>query len=178
MTPQYVTVYQIAADQAYSSPADLVKLVPVVFGIVALACGVTLFVRKTPLHWKPLRWFFAASLCVFGLFFLCIPVPRLLRLDSEALSTFQKGSYQIAEGQVTKFDPMPYDGHKNECFSVEEKRFCYSDYGAHPGFHNTASHGGPIRSGLQVRIAFMPVSHRGNIILRLEVAREQAAPLQ
>jgi len=178
MAPHYVTVYQIAAGQAYSSPADLVKLVPVVFGIVALALGVTLFILKKPRRLKSLRWLVAASLCAFGVFFLCVPAPRLLRLDADALSTFQKGNYQIAEGQVTNFDPMPYDGHKNECFSVEEKRFCYSDYGAHPGFHNTASHGGPIRSGLQVRIAFIPVTHQGNIILRLEVAGEQAALLK
>jgi len=178
MTPNYVTVYQIAAGQTYSSPADLVKLVPVLFGIVALAFGVTFFILKKPHSLKSFRWLVATSLCAIGVFFLCVPAPRLLHLDTNALSSFQKGNYHVVEGQVTNFDPMPYDGHKNECFSVEEKLFCYSDYGAGPGFHNTASHGGPIRSGLQVRIAYMPVAHRGNIILRLEVARELAAPLK
>jgi hypothetical protein len=34
-----------------------------------------------------------------------------------------------------------------------------------PGFHNTASHGGPIKPGLHVRL-----SYAGNDILRIEVA--------
>jgi hypothetical protein len=43
--------------------------------------------------------------------------------------------------------------------------FSYSDYVIVPCFNNTASHGGPIRDGLRVRIAYS-----GNCILKLEVA--------
>jgi hypothetical protein len=64
---------------------------------------------------------------------------------------------------------MPYEGHQDECFTVQEQQFCYSDYDIVPGFHNAASHGGPIRAGLPVRIAY-----RNGSILRLDVAKGQA----
>jgi hypothetical protein len=64
---------------------------------------------------------------------------------------------------------MPYEGHDQECFSVHSQRFCYSDYHVTPGFHNTASHGGPIRAGIPVRVAYS-----GPVILRLDIAKAAA----
>jgi len=177
MTPPYVTVYQISADQAYSSFADLVKLVPVAFGVVFLALSLILTLGRTRLHWKKLPWLIPICLCAFGLFSLCVLAPRSLRQDSDALSAYRKGDYQMVEGTVADFDPMPYEGHKNECFSVLDKRFCYSDYAIRPGFRNTASHGGPISSGLQVRIAYKATPER-NMILRLEIDKDQAASVR
>lgn len=52
---------------------------------------------------------------------------------------------------------------------METQRFCYSDYVITPGFHTSASHGGPIRAGIHVRIA-----HSGPTILRLEVRKDEA----
>jgi hypothetical protein len=50
---------------------------------------------------------------------------------------------------------MPYQGHQEECFSVGDRTFRYSDYEPTAGFNNTASHGGPIRGGLAGRIAYI-----------------------
>jgi hypothetical protein len=77
---------------------------------------------------------------------------------------YRKGQYSVVEGRVEDFRPVPYDGHQEECFSVQDMRFCYSDFGPTAGFNNTASHGGPIRPRLAVRVAYID-SH----ILRLEV---------
>jgi hypothetical protein len=60
---------------------------------------------------------------------------------------------------------MPYSGHPNETLSVNGVEFSYSDYVIVPCFNNTTSHGGPIRDGLRVRIAYS-----GNCILKLEIA--------
>jgi hypothetical protein len=60
---------------------------------------------------------------------------------------------------------MPYTGHSEESFVVDGKRFSYSDFIVTSGFHNAASHGGPIRAGLYVRVSYI-----GNVILRLEIA--------
>ena len=50
-------------------------------------------------------------------------------------------------------------------------RFQYSDFMYSGGFNNTASHGGPIRPGLQVRVCYLPgPSDDENVILRLEAA--------
>ena len=76
----------------------------------------------------------------------------------------------MVEGVVKNFRPMPYEGHQDECFSVQAQTFCYSDYVVTVGFNNSASHGGPIREGLRVRVSYI-----GNTIIRLEVATNTPA---
>ena len=76
-------------------------------------------------------------------------------------AAFRAGQYSLVEGTVADFHPMPYEGHNEECFTVEDQRFCYSDYVVTPGFHNTASHGGPIPAGIHVRIAYL--GHRSSV---------------
>ena len=66
----------------------------------------------------------------------------------------QNHTYGVVEGPVTNFHPMPYEGHEDECFSVQSARFCYSDYAISAGFNNSASHCGPIREGLPVRVSY------------------------
>lgn len=128
MNPHYVTVYQISAMEAYSSPADLVKFVPVAFGIVALIFGIGLILHIPRSRLKASRWIASTGLCAFGVISLCILAPPILRRDKDALSAFQRGDYRVVKGRVADFDPMPYDGHKEECFSVQDRRFCYSDF--------------------------------------------------
>ncbi len=86
---------------------------------------------------------------------------------SRAREAYLKGNYQVGEGTVSNFGPMPYSGHQNELFSVNGVQFSYSDYVVSPCFNNTASHGGPISEGLRVRVAYS-----GDCILKLEVARQ------
>ena len=64
------------------------------------------------------------------------------------------------------FVPMPYTGHASERFAVGGKTFSYSDYILTGCFNNAASHGGPIKAGLTVRVSYV-----GNCIVRLEVAQ-------
>jgi len=72
---------------------------------------------------------------------------------------------KVVEGRVQDFQPMPYEGHgAREHFCVAEACFEYSDYMVDGGFNNTASHGGPIREGLPVRVTYV-----GSKIVRLEV---------
>jgi hypothetical protein len=84
---------------------------------------------------------------------------------TSALNDYKKGNYNIVDGIVTDFVPMPYTGHSYECFTVNTRRFCYADPMGTPGFNNTRSHGGPIRPGLHVRVSYV-----GNVILKLEIA--------
>ena len=72
------------------------------------------------------------------------------------------------EGVVHDFHPMSPTGHDEECFSVNAVRFCYSGWEMAPtGFNEDAAHGGPIREGLPVRIAYSD-GH----ILRLEIRQD------
>jgi hypothetical protein len=93
-------------------------------------------------------------------------LPSTLLEYQRATSDLREGRYSVVEGPVTDFIPMPYEGHALESFTVNGHRFSYSDNIMTAGFRNTASHGGPIREGLYVRI-----SYSGNLILRLEVAQ-------
>lgn len=75
---------------------------------------------------------------------------------------------QVVEGEVTRFVPMPASGHAMERFCVQQDCFAYSDYVVTGGFNNAASHGGPIRNGLAVR-----VTHVGVTIVKLELAPDK-----
>lgn len=82
----------------------------------------------------------------------------------EVASALKTGCCTVVEGVVTDFHPMPFGGHSFESFGVAGVRFRYSDWNFGPGFHQSVARGGPIHSGLIVRI------HRfGNDIARLEI---------
>lgn len=78
--------------------------------------------------------------------------------------SLEGGKYSVVEGPITNFIPMPYRGHSEESFTVKGQCFSYSDYVVTLGFHNSASHGGPLREGLYARVTYI-----GNTILRLEI---------
>lgn len=89
-----------------------------------------------------------------------------------SLTWAKQGDYKVVEGTVTNFKPMPRSGHAEESFSVNGVTFFYSDYNlSHAGFHNAASHGGPIRQGLHVKI-----SYHDDRILKVEICDDHSGP--
>ena len=80
-----------------------------------------------------------------------------------------RGEFPTIEGRVEQFQPMPYQGDKDEFFTVKGVTFRYSDYYINGGFKNTSSHGGPMREGLFVRITYKTISGSENVILKLEI---------
>jgi len=81
-------------------------------------------------------------------------------------SAKDKGRAQVVEGRVINFIPMPAEGHAMEKFCVQDRCFEYSDFAITAGFNNTASHGGPIKEGLPVRVTYV-----GSAIVKLEVPK-------
>ena len=79
------------------------------------------------------------------------------------------GQAEVIEGQVTKF--FEVGGGKNECFTLSDRRFCYSDWTSTPGFNRTRALGGPIQPGLRVRLSVID-----DTIVRVEVADASSAP--
>ena len=85
----------------------------------------------------------------------------------ETIVAYQNGDYQIAEGYVEKFDPMPYSGHSRECFEINNVKFEYSDYTLTIGYHNAKSHGGVIKGdGQHLKIGYVRYGsgHRNVIV--------------
>lgn len=157
----YVTVFEITQKPYTWWPA---------IGLLMTAAGACLIGASR--RWRGQKRLRAAgyAMLVFGplwgVMFFYITFPTYKR----SVDAYRSGHYAVVEGPVEQFRPMPYEGHQDECFTVRHREFCYSDYAIQPGFNRSASHGGPIRPGLPVRIAYL-----GGQILRLE-ARADSVP--
>lgn len=143
------------------------------FGLVFVFIGIVLLTIRPWLIKLPRKSMPPAYITGFILCWIGFAVIWTIAAFSMTYSEYRqlreannKGAYEVVEGDVTDFDPMPYEGHRDERFCVNRTCFSYSDYGVTAGFNNTSSHGGPIKSGLRVRIR-----HVNNVIIRLEVAR-------
>ena len=82
-------------------------------------------------------------------------------------SVYDKKQYQIIEGKVENYHPMPEGGHDTERFTVNGVEFEFSDFDVSDyGYNNAASHGGAIRQGLKVKIDYFNNRNK-NVILKL-----------
>jgi hypothetical protein len=156
---EYVTVYTFSGQPSHW-PFALAGLIPI------LVAGL-LIAGKHRHKWKRPNVLATFVCCGLGWMFLMSGL-GILKTEADAASALRDGTYSLVEGTVTEFHPMPYNGHDQECFSVRQQRFCYSDYVVTTGFNNTASHGGPIRPGLSVRVAYLR-----SMILRIEIPKDK-----
>jgi hypothetical protein len=163
----FKTVFD-AADQGYATwwfPAS--GLIFVVLGTLTVSSpGLIDRVLPGGLQGKARR-IFGWCFLTFAILWTLVTFVSTYSEYLTAVTALRDGHYGVIEGQISDFVPMPYGGHSMESFAVEGHRFSYSDYVVTAGFHNTASHGGPIRDGLYVRIFYV-----GNLILRLQVAQQ------
>lgn len=117
---------------------------------------------------------FVKKFCRVVLVFVIIisTIALVIQLDMyhKIVGAYNRGEYQIVEGYVENFDPMPYEGHKNESFQINGVKFSYSDYTIHPGYTNTKSHGGVIKkNGQHLKIGYVYINETyGNIIVYIE----------
>lgn len=160
----YVTVFDAAANPY----RNMWFVLP---GLVGLVCGAIMVskpawmdaIMRRPMARGPLfGWFFF----LFALLWTVVATASIVSDASNARGALNDRDCQLVEGRVEHFHPMPWTGHDTERFDVNGTSFSYSDYIVTAGFNHTASHGGPIREGLPVRICY-----RDGEILRLEVAR-------
>jgi len=88
------------------------------------------------------------------------------------IGAYHRGEYEIVEGYVENFDPMPYSGHAVESFEINGIYFSYSDYTARQGYHNAKSHGGVISgNGQYLKIGYVQYyfnSENQNVIVYIE----------
>jgi len=117
------------------------------------------------------RRFFAWCFFLFAVAWTVLATSFATAQQMDLRSASRRNDCQQVTGVVTNFVPMPYAGHSMESFQVSGVLFEFSDYVITGGFNQTASHGGPIRPGLPVRICYVRRSTSdSNIIIRLEAA--------
>lgn len=137
------------------------------FGLIFIVIGAVLVWLQRMMNWQPSRRFAGYFMMGFACLWSGLVFSSTFREYTALRSAYRHSQFSIVEGRVTNFHPMPYQGHQDECFSVQSETFCYSDYVVTAGFSNSASHGGPIREGLPVRVFYV-----GSTIVRLEVAND------
>jgi len=146
-----------------------------VFGLIIVSVlYITGKQKKQKLAIVPLVVFGCLSILFVIGYFTLHSNDELIKLKGMYLNN----NYEIVEGIVENFDPMPYGGHKLESFEVNGIKFSYSDYhstaGYTPVFSKTRSHGGPIYEGLYVKIYYIhDENFNNNFIIRL-LADEQS----
>ena len=107
--------------------------------------------------------------CLSILIFVMILVPDKIKAYNATVGAYKRGEYEIVEGYVKDFHPMPYWGHDQESFTVSGISFAYSNYSDTFGYHKAKSHGGVIRGdGQHLRIGYTAYSWRGNVIVYME----------
>lgn len=107
------------------------------------------------------RWF-PISIMLFAISWTFTVTLDVYFQHQGLVHALRKGS--VVEGDVQDFVPMPFEGHANEHFCVKSTCFFYSDFIDTGAFNNTASHGGPVRNGLKMRVTYWR-----NSILKLEI---------
>ena len=113
---------------------------------------------------------FCICMGAFAAVFLIISWVSYLNMYNKTVGAYKNGQYEVVDGYVENFVPMPYEGHSNESFEINGVEFSYSDYEIQPGYNNTKSHGGVIvGNGQHLKIGYIYYNKtRGNIIVYIE----------
>ncbi len=159
---QFVTAYDVL-DQAYDDRMWLLV------GLVVLVVVSLVAILDAKRH-RPRRLGRGSVIVVFSSLTLGLGwmVLGAFAERSRCLTWALNNEFTVVEGNIEDYKPMPSHEHGKESFTVGGVFFQYSDYDnlSNGGFVQTASHGGPIRPGLHVRI-----SYHQDRILKVEVAK-------
>jgi hypothetical protein len=161
----YTTVFDVATAGPrfwWFAPIGLILVIPGWFLARRPEVLVAAGLLQSPKDRRFFRWCFFLFACIWT----AIAAISVFGAYLAAVHDLSSGRFSIVSGRVEHFHPMPSRGHAMESFEAHGVAFDYSDDVVTAGFNQTAAHGGPIREGLPVRIAY-----RGNVILRLEVGR-------
>ena len=139
-------------------------------GIAFTVMGVLLVFAPSRLPMRPIgsrehQILFGSFFMVFAAAWTVLAGSIVVLGNLTAQASLRDGTCEVVEGRVENFQPGSGGGKKSETFTVNGERFEYSDFVVSSGFSRTASHGGPVRQGLLVRIC-----HTDGDILRLGIA--------
>ena len=161
----------------YEAPAtfqiDPGFIMPVAITVISILFPI-IFKRLPGNKDKKYNYLFIWIFCIFGFAFAAtftlIAFLGQLNLYNRTVGEYKKGNYEIIEGYVENFDPMPPTGHKFESFNIVGVPFFYSDSNIQPGYNNARCRGGVITgNGQHLRIGYVYYNRSyGNIIVYIE----------
>ncbi len=95
---------------------------------------------------------------------------NFLKMYRTVIIPYANGQYEIVEGYVHNFIPMPPEGHSNEMFDIGDVHFEYSDNLIVLGYHKSKPNGGVIRGdGQYLKVGYVYFNESyGNIIVYIE----------
>ena len=141
-------------------------------GALLFGCAILLIYK---LKRRRSEQIFGYFMIVCGILFAGIKWVEWQVVRRSQLRNLAAGHFDSVEGTIEDFHPMPKDGSSKESFTISGHLFTYSDYDEldpTPCFNQTALHGGPIRSGMLVRVKAV-----GGCILRIEILRDKPPKL-
>lgn len=168
----YETVYEVTSENLL----DMTHFVPIILAVGGIY---TFFnaLKKNKKEDKDSKDYFSLILgLAMGIVFTVssfVRIPNSIEKFDKIKKSYRNNDYEVVYGKIENFDPMPYSGHKQESFKISGIEFNYSDYtGGYYGFHNSASHGGPIKeNGQEVRIGYIANNDGHNTILKIELKK-------
>lgn len=144
------------------------------FQLILLAFLLTIFMKCKNKEYKDTPYEVIkviSGICFcFLVVYNVVDITSSLDMHKKIAEEYEVGNYEIVEGFVEDFEPMPYDGHGNESFEIKGVKFSYSDYINICGYNNAKSHGGVIvGNGQHLKIGYIYYdSSYGNIIVYIE----------
>ena len=162
----YTTVYEVVNEELDSS-----LFIPLIFMVVGFGIS---YVTYKFFAKGSLRSYVIGFGILFGLFalvFSIVTIPSNLIDYNKTMKAYEKGNYKTEIGKIESFEPMPFGGHQQEKFTLNGIEFDYSDFSLYYyGFHNSASHGGPIKeNGQEVKIGYITSESGKNVIWKIEL---------
>ena len=119
--------------------------------------------------WRPRRvlWPLCGAFVILGMFFV---LRGQLDMYRRVIVPYARGDYEVVEGCVENFVPMPSEGHACETFDIDGVHFAYSDNDVTVGYRNTRVKGGVVRGdGQYLRVGYVYYNETyGNIIVYIE----------
>ncbi len=125
--------------------------------------------ERLPTSWRGIGPLIAGSMVVLGVYFSFVGTTFIFSAHSQAIQILKEGKASVVEGRVV--DLTTTAGGNAESFTVSGEQFEYSEYSNSVGFHHTSTHGGPIKTGLYVRIYYTHIAGDPSepAILKLEI---------
>ena len=138
--------------------------------IIVLMLIVSVVAKKLKVEKAKLITAICLGNCGFLILFNSIVGIAQFHMYNRTAGAYLRGEYEVVEGYVEKFDPMPYHGKEYESFEIDGVKFFYSDYSHQPGYNRSRSHGGVIKgNGQHLKIGYVYLDETyGNLIVYIE----------